>query len=160
MFLSETKTTEPSSQRVEKYLKSEVFHLSYGDGVADVALNKLVEFHKSHGKTLTISGVHPPARFGEIVEENNQVLTFEEKPQTSIGLINGGFMVFENNLLDYLTDQDNCDLEVGPLQELTKAGETMVFKHSGSWECIDHERDMLHLNDLWYSNNAFWKIWS
>ena len=146
-------------KKIEKYLEADTNILTYGDGVANINIKKLVEFHESHGKTLTISGVHPPARFGEIVEKNNRVLSFEEKPQTSVGIINGGFMVFNKKLFDYLKEDDDCDLEVGPLQELTKAQETMVYKHSGSWECMDHERDILHLNNLWYRNKAFWKVW-
>jgi len=146
-------------KRIEKYLDSEVNMLTYGDGVADINIIKLLEFHKSHGKTLTISGVHPPARFGEIVENKNNVLSFEEKPQTSVGLINGGFMVFNKNLFEYLSDDAECDFEVGPLEELTKAGEVMVYKHLGNWECVDHERDILHLNNLWNTNKAFWKVW-
>jgi len=146
-------------KRIEKYLDSEVNMLTYGDGVADINLIKLLEFHKSHGKTLTITGVHPPARFGEIVEENNRVLSFEEKPQTSVGLINGGFMVFNKNLFEYLSDDAECDLEVGPIEELTTAGEVMVYKHPGKWECIDTERDQIYLNNLWTKKQAFWKAW-
>jgi len=146
-------------KKIEKYLESDINLLTYGDGVANINIEKLIDFHNSHGKTLTISGVYPPARFGEIVEKNNRVLSFTEKPQTSIGIINGGFMVFNKRLLDYLNEDDDCDLEVGPLQELTKAHETMVYKHSGNWECMDHERDVVHLNNLWNSKKAFWKVW-
>ena len=123
-------------------------------------INKLVEFHKSHGKVVTITGVHPPSRFGELIENDGQVLAFEEKPQTSVGLINGGFMVFNTELLDYLTEDEDCDLEIGPLVKLTKKDEVMVYKHTGSWECMDHERDLTHLNNLWNNNQAFWKMWN
>ena len=77
----------------------------------------------------------------------------------SVGLINGGFMVFNKELLDYLTDEEECDFEIGPLEELAKKGEVMVFKHKGSWQCMDHERDVNYLNKLWKENNAFWKVW-
>ena len=118
-----------------------------------------MEFHKSHGKTITITGVHPPARFGEIIEKDGQVVSFEEKPQTSIGLINGGFMVFNKKLLNYLTEDKECDLEKDPLEKLTKEGEVIVYKHFGNWECMDHERDVEHLNHLWDTGKAFWKAW-
>lgn len=146
-------------KKVEKYLDDDINMVTYGDGVADININKLVEFHKSHGKTITITGVHPPARFGELIENEGQVVSFEEKPQTSVGLINGGFMVFNKKLLDYLTEDENCDLEKGPLEKLTKEGEVMVYKHTGNWECMDHERDVVHLNKLWHEKKAFWKVW-
>mgnify|MGYP001315333937 FL=1 len=106
-----------------------------------------------------MSGVHPPARFGELVEENGKVNVFQEKPQTSQGMINGGFMVFNKGMLDYLTEDENCDFEVGPLEEIAKAGEVMVYRHEGSWECMDHGRDIAHLNKLWKNSQAFWKVW-
>lgn len=146
-------------KKVEKYLDDTVNMVTYGDGLSDINISKLLDFHYSHGKTVTISGVHPPSRFGEIKEKNSQVYSFEEKPQTSVGLINGGFMVFNKNLLDYLTVDDNCDYEFGALETLTKEGEVMVFKHEGHWECVDHDRDLVHLNYLWNNNKAFWKVW-
>lgn len=146
-------------KRIEKYLDPDTNMVTYGDGVADINIKKLVEFHKSHGKIFTITGVHAPARFGEIIEKNGKVLLFEEKPQTSVGLINGGFMVFNNEFLDYLTPDENCDLERGILEELAGKGEVMVYKHEGNWECMDHERDVDHLNKIWNNNQAFWKIW-
>ena len=146
-------------KRVEKYLDPEINMVTYGDGVANININKLVKFHKSHGKTLTILGVQAPSRFGEIIEKDGQALYFKEKPQMSVGLINGGFMVFNNNLLDYLDEDENCDFEIGPLEDLLKQREVMVYKHEGNWECMDHERDVIHLNELWKNNNAFWKVW-
>ena len=146
-------------KRIEKYLESDINMVTYGDGVADVNINKLVEYHKSHGKIVTITGVRPPARFGELVEKNGKVELFKEKPQTSQGLINGGFMVFNRKMLDYLTEDENCDFEVGPLETLAQNGEVMVYKHDGSWECMDHGRDVVHLNKLWNEKKAFWKVW-
>ena len=146
-------------KRVEKYLDNEVNMVTYGDGVADINIKELLKFHKSHGKTITLTGVHPPARFGEIIEKDGKVISFEEKPQTSVGLINGGFMVFNKNLLEYLDDDEACDFEAGPLEELAKNGEVMVYKHQGQWGCMDHLRDVEHLNNLWNSKNAFWKVW-
>ena len=146
-------------KRIEKYLDGDINMLTYGDGVADIKINELLKFHKSHYKIITISGVNPPARFGEIVEQDGHLTSFEEKPQTSVGLINGGYMVFDKRLLNYLTVDKKCDLEHGPLEDLAKKGEVMVYKHKGKWECIDTERDLKHLNKLWNENNAFWKKW-
>jgi glucose-1-phosphate cytidylyltransferase len=145
-------------KRLEEYL-DDVNMVTYGDGVANININKLVEYHKSHNKMITISGVHPPARFGEIIEQNGVVTSFEEKPQTSAGLINGGYMVFNKSLLNHLTTDEKCDLEKGPMEMLASAGEVMVFKHAGQWECVDTERDLIHLNKLWNENKAFWKVW-
>ena len=146
-------------KRLEKFLTEKTNMITYGDGVADINIKELINFHKSHGKTITITGVNPPARFGEIIEENGRVISFEEKPQTSVGLINGGFMVFNRNLLDYLSTDDNCDFEFNALESLAAKNEVMVYKHNGSWECMDHERDVVHLNDIWINNKAFWKVW-
>ena len=143
---------------MEKYL-DDINMLTYGDGVANIDISKLVKFHKSHGKTVTISGVNPTARFGELSEINGRVISFEEKPQTSVGLINGGYMVFNKSLLGYLSTDKNCDFEFGALEKLTKEKEVMVYKHKGNWECMDHERDVSHLNKLWEEDNAFWKLW-
>ena len=119
----------------------------------------MVDYHKSHGKTITITGVHPAARFGELIEKDGRVISFEEKPQISVGLINGGFMVFNKKLLNYFTTDENCDFEFGALEKLAKQGEVMVFKNKGEWECMDHERDIVHLNTLWEKEEAFWKVW-
>jgi glucose-1-phosphate cytidylyltransferase len=146
-------------KRIEKYLDPDMNMLTYGDGVADINIKKLVEFHKSGGKKMTITGVHAPARFGEIREKNGQVLRYMEKPQTSVGLINGGFMVFNNSILDMLTSDEDCDFENNLLEKLTPMGELSVYKHEGNWECMDNERDVDHLNKLWSTNNAFWKVW-
>ena len=144
-------------KRLEKFLDGPVHMVTYGDGLSDININHLVDFHKSHGKTMTISGVHPPARFGEIQEMDSKVMSFEEKPQTSVGPINGGFMVFNREMLDHLTTDESCDFEFNVLEKLAKMGEVMVFKHSGRWECIDHERDMVYLNNLWSSGKVFGK---
>jgi len=143
-------------KRIEKYLDEGTNMITYGDGLANINIKKLVEFHDSHKKAVTITGVHPPARFGELKEENNVVYSFTEKPQTSIGLVNGGFMVFEKKLLDNLDTSTNCDLEFGALEKLANEGEVMVYKHEDRWECMDHERDFVRLNKLWNNNEAFW----
>lgn len=145
-------------KRIEKYL-DDTNLLTYGDGVANIDINKLVNFHEKHRKIVTISGVKPPSRFGELVENEGKVMSFEEKPQSSKGLINGGFMVFNKKLLDLLTTDENCDFEFGPLENLALKGEVMTYKHDGFWECADTIRDVNHLNKLWKTGNAKWKIW-
>jgi len=134
--------------------------LTYGDGVADININELVDYHNEHGKLVTLSGVRPPSMFGEIIQENGKVISFEEKPQTSKGFINGGYMVFNKDVLNYLTTDKNCDFEFGPLEELATKSEVMTFRHEGFWECADTVRDLNHLNKLWNSGEAKWKVWN
>lgn len=145
-------------KKLEPYLDNQNF-LTYGDGVSDVDVNELLAFHNNHGKTVTITGVKPPSMFGEVIEENGLVLSFEEKPQTSKGLINGGFMVFNKNMLDYLENSEDCDFEFGPLERLAKDKQVMTYKHDGFWECADTVRDVNHLNKLWRADQAKWKLW-
>jgi len=145
-------------KRIEKYL-DDINMVTYGDGVADININDLVKFHISHNKILTITGVNPPARFGEIIVKGHQVKAFQEKPDSSSGSINGGYMVINKKLLDYLTTDEKCDFEKGPLERLAKMGEIMLYKHTGKWACMDHERDVVYLNKLWTDNNAFWEVW-
>ncbi len=133
--------------------------LTYGDGLCDVDIAKTIAFHQAHGKLVTITGVRPPSRFGELNVEGNQVISFEEKPQVATGLINGGFMVINQKLLSYLNRDVNCDFEFGVLEQLAPKGEIMVYKHDGNWECVDTERDLNHLNKTWNGNKAFWKNW-
>ncbi len=145
-------------KRLEKYLHDDDTHmLTYGDGVANINIKNLVDFHKSHGNILTITGVRPPSRFGELIEKDGKLLSFKEKPQTSSGLISGGFIVFNKKLLEHLTEDENCDLEYGVFDKLAEQGEIMVYKHEGEWECVDTERDLKHLNKLWSEDKAFWK---
>lgn len=145
-------------KRLEKYLEDGDTHMmTYGDGVANIDIDKLVDFHHSHGKMLTISGVHPPARFGELIEKDGKLLSFKEKPQMSTGIISGGFFVFNKKLLEHLTEDENCDLEYGVFEKLAEQGEIMVYKHENKWECVDTERDLKHLNKMWAEGKAFWK---
>lgn len=146
-------------KRLEKYMDDDVMMATYGDGVADIDIDKLIKFHKKHGKTLTITGVRPPSRFGEIIEKNSKLTTFREKPQISTGLINGGFFVFDKRLLKYLTEDEDCDLEIGVFETLAQSGQIMVYKHTGEWQCVDTERDWKYLNKIWDNGNAFWKTW-
>jgi glucose-1-phosphate cytidylyltransferase len=146
-------------KRVEKYLDDEINMLTYGDGLSNIDIKLLIEYHKNHNKILTISGVNAPSRFGELNEKDGIVQSFTEKPQMSVGLVNGGFMVFNKKLLSYLSEDESCDFEFGPVEKLANSGEVMVYKHIGEWDCMDHERDVQFLNRLWAENNAFWKIW-
>jgi len=146
-------------KRIAKLLDSEINMLTYGDGLADINLPELIKFHKEQGKCLTLTGVHPPSRFGEIIQKNNKYILFSEKPQTSASMINGGFMVFNKKMLDYLTEDENCDFEHGPLVQMAEDQEIAIYKHHGNWECMDTERDYQYLNTLWSENQAFWKFW-
>lgn len=143
-------------KKIEKYTNSDIFMVTYGDGVANININDLVEFHKSHGKMATLTGVMPPSRFGTLSVEDDQVVEFSEKPQTTDGLINGGFFVFNKEIFDYLNTNDSCDLEIGVLDKLAEEDELMVYKHTGDWVCMDSIRDMEYLNAIWSSGNAFW----
>lgn len=146
-------------KRIEKYVETDRFMLTYGDGVANININKLVEFHKSHGKLCTLTGVNPPSRFGEIVHKESNVLSFSEKPQASIGLINGGFMVHEKEIFDYLSPDVNADFEIGPLEKLAREGRIQMYKLPGTWACMDNIRDVVYLDKIWREGKAFWKLW-
>lgn len=147
-------------KRVEKYIKGDVFMLTYGDGVANIDIPALLEFHKSHGKVATVTGVNPAQRFGELTVDGNQVSSFLEKPvQTGREVINGGFFVFDRAIFDYLTPDEDCDLEYGPLEKIAAEGELMVYRHDGYWGCMDTLRDTVSLNKIWAQDNAQWKVW-
>ncbi|MCL4107821.1 UNVERIFIED_CONTAM: hypothetical protein GTU68_027206 [Idotea baltica] len=145
-------------KRLEPYL-DDVNMLTYGDGVTDLNISELVSYHKNHGKIVTLTGVRPPSLFGEVLEKDGLVLSFEEKPQTSKGLINGGYMVFNKEMLSFLTSDQDCDFEFGPLERIADKQEVMTFKHKGFWECADTVRDVNHLNKLWKTGKAQWKVW-
>ena len=146
-------------KRIEKFIGSDLFHLTYGDGVGNIDLKKLVAFHKTHGCIGTVSAVHPPSRFGEMLLEGDVVREFEEKPQMGSGYINGGFFVFDRKMLEYLSDDEGCDFEFGPLQEMAKAGELRAYQHDGFWQCMDNIRERDYLDRLIRTNNAPWKVW-
>ncbi|PHV71344.1 glucose-1-phosphate cytidylyltransferase [Sporanaerobium hydrogeniformans] len=146
-------------KKVEKYLDEGINLLTYGDGLANINIDELINYHLNKRKLVTISGVHPPARFGELIEEGGILKSFEEKSQTSQGLINGGYMVFERELLDYLTEDDNCDLEYGTFERLAEMDKIAVYKHEGLWTCMDNERDLGQLINMWKKDKAFWKVW-
>jgi glucose-1-phosphate cytidylyltransferase len=138
-------------------LKNETFMLTYGDGVSEVDIGKLVAFHRSHGKLATITAVRPSPRFGGLRFDDNRVIEFTEKPQTGEGWINGGFFVFEPQVLDYL-DGESTILEREPLENLARDGQLMAYKHHGFWQCMDTLRDKQILERLWQSGNPPWII--
>ena len=145
--------------RLEPILKDGgTFMLTYGDGVANINVEELVAFHKSHGKVATVTAVRPPARFGAMAFEGDTVLNFKEKPQTGEGWINGGFFVFEPKVFDYLSG-DMTILERDPLEGLARDGQLMSYKHEGFWHPMDTVRDRDFLNEQWASGDAPWKVW-
>lgn len=131
------------------------FMLTYGDGVSDVNLTKLLAFHRAHGKLATVTAVRPPVRFGELSMEGDRVMHFQEKPQAGEGWINGGFFMFEPAVLDFIAD-DATMLERAPLEQLAQQGELMAFKHPGYWQCMDTLRDKTMLEELWAEDRAPW----
>ena len=135
-------------KKMKKYIGNDTFLMSYGDGLSDVNIEELLEFHKSHGKMITITAVHPGARFGELVLDESFVKKFEEKPQTQKGWINGGFFVIEPDFLD-LIDGDDTILERDPLEKASVLGELMAYKHECFWRCMDTKRDRDSLQKLW-----------
>jgi glucose-1-phosphate cytidylyltransferase len=143
-------------KRLEKYLNQEPFMLTYGDGVSDIDVNTLLKFHQSHGKMVTVSTVHPGARFGELLLNEINVLSFKEKPQTRQGWINGGFFVIQPEFLD-LIEGDATVLEQYPLETVAATGELMAYRHEGFWQCMDTMRDRNYLEELWSKNCAPWR---
>ncbi|AOP33698.1 glucose-1-phosphate cytidylyltransferase [Leptospira tipperaryensis] len=143
--------------RLRDQLSKERFMVTYGDGVSNVDIQKLVTFHKSHGKLATVTAVRPPVRFGELSIVGNQVTQFQEKPQAEEGWINGGFFIFEPEILNYIPDESTM-LERAPLEALARAGELMAYHHPGYWQCMDTLRDKQTLEELWIQNKAPWKF--
>ena len=144
-------------KRLQSYIGNEPFMLTYGDGLADIALKALLRFHKSHGKMVTVSAVHPSARFGELeMLDGGQVISFQEKPQTGQGWINGGYFIIEPEFID-LIEGDKTMLEQEPLEKVAAIGELMAFHHNGYWQCMDTKRDRDQLEELWNAGKAPWK---
>lgn len=153
----ETSMTGGRVKRMQKYIGDEPFLLTYGDGVCDINLDKLLDFHKGHGKMITMTAVRPTARFGELeLCGNGIVKSFKEKPQLHEGWINGGFFVIEPGFFE-LIEGDKTLLEREPLEKATQMGELMAYKHEGFWQCMDTKRDQELLEDLWVKGVAPWK---
>ena len=145
-------------KRVARYIGDEPFFLTNGDGVYNVDIAKEVEFHQSHGKLATMTAVHPDARFGVLELDKNQVTAFREKSEADAGWINGGFMILDPKVLDYIED-DTTVFERAPLEALAKEGQLVAYKHRGFWQCMDTMRDKEKLEKLWASKKAPWKRW-
>ncbi len=180
----ETAMTGARVKRVEKYIDGDYFMLTYGDGVADIDIRRLVQFHLSHGGIGTLTGVYPSSRFGELVVREQQgerpgyrVLKFSEKPEikdgtdalpvpaagqvrgSGSGFISGGFFVFNRAFFNYLGNDDSCILEREPLERLASDGELHMYRHTGFWQCMDSYRELLLLNQLWGNPRPPWKVW-
>jgi glucose-1-phosphate cytidylyltransferase len=143
-------------KRMSDFIGNNAFLLTYGDGVADIDLDALLKFHKSHGKMVTVTAVHPGARFGQLDIKNNVVISFKEKPQITEGWINGGYFVIEPGFFD-LIEGDSTILEKEPLEIAAQMGELMSYKHDGFWQCMDTKRDRDLLEGLWNTDSAPWK---
>ena len=144
-------------KRMKPFVGDETFLLTYGDAVVDIDINELVEFHRSHSKMITVSAVHPRARFGELGLDGNIVTSFKEKPQITQGWINGGFFVVEPEFFDLIHD-DSTILERDPLEEAARRGELMAYLHEGFWQCMDTRRDHDALEKMWQTDDAPWSV--
>ena len=145
-------------KRIQKYIGNETFLLTYGDGVSDVDIKKLIEFHKEEGTIATLTAVKPEGRFGVLDISGNKVQSFREKSQNDMGWINAGFMVLEPQIFDYI-DGDDTIFERKPLETVAAEGQLSVYKHNGFWQCMDTMKDKMKLEELWANGLAPWKIW-
>ena len=146
-------------KRIRPYVGDDPFMLTYGDGLADVDLKKLVEFHRQHGRIATITAVNVGQRFGVLdIQQGGRIQAFREKNDRDGALINGGFMVMNPQVFDYIQGDDTV-LEKEPLENLARDGELMAFTHDGFWKCMDTQRDKMQLEAMWQSGQAPWKIW-
>ena len=145
-------------KRLKPYVNNKTFMLTWGDGISNVNLKSLLEFHRSHGKHATMTAVRPPARYGYLEIEKNQVFHFSEKPQAKEGWINGAFFVLEPQIFDYI-EGDDTQWETNPLENLAKDGQLMAYKHIDFWQCMDTLREKHILENLWQSGSAPWKLW-
>ena len=144
----------------KKIVGDEAFMLTYGDGLANINIEKLIKFHKSHGKAMTMTSSQQEGRFGRLnIDENNQVQEFKEKPKTNDSWINGGFFICEPKVFDYIDDNLTTVFEQDPLMNLAKDGELFTFKHDGFWQPMDTLREKIMLNKMWNEKKAPWKIW-
>jgi len=146
-------------KRIQQYIGNEPFMLTYGDGVSDVNITELVEFHKSHGKIVTIMAANKQQCFGVLdIDENNVIQDFREKNETDSSRVNAGFMVLQPEIFNYING-DNTIFEKEPLEAMVKLKELMAFKYDGFWQCMDTQRDKQKLEELWVSGKAPWKVW-
>ncbi|MBU0952185.1 MAG: glucose-1-phosphate cytidylyltransferase [Elusimicrobia bacterium] len=147
-------------KRIEKYVKNETFMLTYGDGVSDVNIAKLLETHEKNKKLATLTAIQTSGRFGVLdISKNNHVKTFLEKPKGENSWINGGYFVLEPEVFNYINNGDATIWERTPLENISKANQLISYKHNGFWKCMDTLRDKIELEKLWDSGKAPWKIW-
>jgi glucose-1-phosphate cytidylyltransferase len=145
-------------KRLAPYLGDGTFMVTWGDGVSTVDLRALLAFHRRHGKLATVTAVRPPARFGRLEIEGDQVVRFDEKPLMSEGWINGAFFVLEPGMFDYI-EGDATQFEREPLEKLARDGQLLAYRHDGFWQCMDTLRDKVRLERMWESGEAPWKLW-
>jgi glucose-1-phosphate cytidylyltransferase len=145
-------------KRLEQWLTAGTFMVTYGDGVCDIDLGELVRFHRSHGRVATVTAVRPPARFGGLIFDGDLVAEFTEKPQIGEGWINGGFLVFEPSIFDYLQG-DGSSLEADAMERLASVRQLAAYRHDGFWQCMDTLRDKRLLQEFWRAGQAPWKVW-
>ena len=145
-------------KRLRSWVDDSTFMLTWGDGVSDVDVGRLLEFHRSHGRLATMTAVRPPARYGHIETDGDRIVEFTEKPQIGEGWINGAFFVLESKVFDYI-DNDDTQWEREPLERLAKDGELMAYRHHGFWQCMDTPREKHILEELWRGGTAPWKVW-
>ncbi|GHZ65003.1 glucose-1-phosphate cytidylyltransferase [Vibrio cholerae] len=146
-------------KRAQEIIGDQPFMLTYGDGVSDVNITELVDFHKSHGKAITMTAVQPDGRFGAIEIEGDKITQFLEKPKGDGSWINGGFFVCQPEVFDYITEGDGTVFEQAPLQKLAENGELYSYKHHGFWKCMDTLKDKIDLDEMLKNNKAKWKSW-
>ena len=154
-----TAMTGARIKRVQKFIDSDTFMVTYGDGVTNLDIRQLLAFHQSHGKIGTVTGVFPQSRYGELMIQDDRVISFDEKPSNHKNLISGGYFVFNRKIFDYLQDDEDCVLERDALARLSKDNQLKVFRHPGFWQCMDTYRDYQYLQDLWGKGGALWKKW-
>ncbi len=146
-------------KRIQEYVGNEPFMLTYGDGVSNVDIDELVSYHKNHGKLATLTAINVGQRFGVLgMGKNNQITEFREKSVSDESVINGGFMILEAKVFDYIED-DTTVFEKAPLEGLANDGELMAYMHNGFWKCMDTQRDLMELQKMWESGQAKWKVW-
>ncbi len=148
-------------KRIQRYIpKNESFLLTYGDGLSTIDINDSIASHHQSRKICTLSAVHPAGRFGALnIEENNQIIRFSEKPQYDVAYVNGGYMVCDYRMFNYLTDDPNVMLERAPMDAVVRDGELNAFRHEGFWQPMDTYQEFQYLNELWNSGAAPWKVW-
>ena len=146
-------------KRIKKYVGNQPFFLTYGDGVSDVNIDSLLEFHKKSGKIATMTAIKPEGRFGVLDIDDDYIHAFREKSKNDSGWINGGFMVLQPQIFDYIKGGDEVVFEKAPLETLAETNQLVAYKHDGFWQCMDTQRDKQYLESLWADGTAPWKVW-